>query len=418
MSAEITVPRLGWSMEEGTFAGWLKRDGDVIKVGDALFTLETDKAAHDVDSVDAGVLRIPADGPKAGDIIKVGQVIGHLSEDKIQNTGEEVPRSTAPVEKTIAAVTPVESKPTGPTKVAVDQPARSSNPAKLVSSPRARRKANELGVDLTKIEGSGRGGRVRERDVLKLGSAKEKWNSPTHEPLESTDGELASLMRRSIAERTALSFSTIPHFYLRAEVDVTELLSMRGHLVDVVEKECGVRLTITDFILAAQARALRDFPDANAVWDDSRITRFENVDVGLVVGLQEGLLIPIIRAAQNLSLVELAKQRSRLVDAVRKGTYEVEMLFGGASSLSNLGTTRVDEFAAVIAPHQSTMLAVGRAAPRPYIVAGQLSVRQTLRLCLSVDHRVLDGGPAADFLGRLVELLETPRLLVQSETAR
>jgi pyruvate dehydrogenase E2 component (dihydrolipoamide acetyltransferase) len=224
-----------------------------------------------------------------------------------------------------------------------------------------------------------------------------------------------SVMRRSIAERTALSFSTIPHFYLRAEVDVTDLLVMRENLVDVVARECGVRLTVTDFLLLAQARALEEFPAANAVWKDSGIERFADANVGLVVGLSGGLLIPVINGVQKLSLVQLAKERARLVEAMRSGSYNAGMLAGGATSLSNLGTTRVDEFAAVIAPHQSTMLAVGRAELRPYVVAGRLEARRTIRLCLSVDHRVLDGGPAAEFFGRIVELLEAPKRLVESE---
>lgn len=224
-------------------------------------------------------------------------------------------------------------------------------------------------------------------------------------------------MRRSIAERTALSFSTIPHFYLRAEADVTELVKLRKNLLEVVQREYGVKITVTDFLLRAQALALRDFPAANAVWQEDKIARYADADVGVVVGLPDGLLIPVIRAAHNLPLGQLAKERARLVEAVRAGRFNAEMLAGGATSLSNLGTTRTDDFAAIIAPHQSSMLAVGRAALRPYVVDGRLEIRTTVRLCLSVDHRVLDGGPAAYFLGRIVELLEAPIALVMAERA-
>jgi pyruvate dehydrogenase E2 component (dihydrolipoamide acetyltransferase) len=218
-------------------------------------------------------------------------------------------------------------------------------------------------------------------------------------------------MRRSIAERTALSFATIPHFYLRAEVDATELIRMREHLAAVIDQEFGVRVTITDFLLRAQALAMRDFPAANAVWQNDTLIRYSDVDVGVVVGLADGLLIPVIRGADRLTLAQLAIERARLVDAARTGKINAAMLFGGASSLSNLGATRIDEFSAIIAPHQSSMLAAGRIAQRPFVVDGCLAARTTLRLCLSVDHRVLDGGPAAEFLGRIAEWIENPARL-------
>jgi pyruvate dehydrogenase E2 component (dihydrolipoamide acetyltransferase) len=241
-------------------------------------------------------------------------------------------------------------------------------------------------------------------------------------PLSASKKEVAagvaiaiSTMRRNIAERTAFSFSTIPHFYLRTEVDATELVALREHLVGVLEKECGIRITLTDFLLRAQAIALREFPAANVVWQDNKVIQYHNSDVGLVVGLPDGLVIPIIRAAQNLSLVQLARERSHLVSEVKSGRFNAEMTAGGAASVSNLGTTRTDDFSAVIAPHQSSMLAVGRAARRPYVVNGSLEIRTTLRLCLSVDHRVLDGGPAAEFLGKIVELIESPKTLVAAD---
>jgi pyruvate dehydrogenase E2 component (dihydrolipoamide acetyltransferase) len=268
-------------------------------------------------------------------------------------------------------------------------------------------------VDWTRLSGSGRAGRITEADVLKAAAAQgaPAAAAPVPEAAPAVAGDV-SIMRRNIAERTARSFSTIPHFYLRAEVDVTELVTLRECLVEVVEQECGVRVTLTDFLLRAQALALRDFPAANAVWQDNHLVRYADADVGVVVGVPDGLVIPVVRAAQKLSLVQLAKERARLVELVRAGHFTPELVAGGATSLSNLGTSRTDEFAAVIAPHQSSMLAVGRAAARPYVVQGDLSIRTTLVLCLSADHRILDGAPAAEFLGRIVALLEAPKTLV------
>ncbi|MHB8522839.1 MAG: dihydrolipoamide acetyltransferase family protein [Limisphaerales bacterium] len=414
MPIAIRIPRLGWSMDEGNFVGWLKKDGEQIKSGELVFTLESEKAAQDIEATDSGVLRIPKDAPLPGSVVKVGQIIGYLV------AGNEPPESGA----TSAQGSSAREEPTGDARPEVDSvlPIRDSSPARdqppaipaaPVASPRARRRAAALGVDLTRLQGSGRTGRIIEADVLQAaaspGTAAVASAAPKAAPLSA--GEV-SIMRRNIAERTALSFSTIPHFYLRAEVDVTELVKMREHLLEVVERECGVRVTVTDFLLRAQALALRDLPAANAVWQANGIVRYADADVGLVVGLPDGLLIPVIRAAQNLSLAQLARERRRLVETVRAGRFNAEMIAGGATSLSSLGTTRTDEFAAVIALHQSSMLAVGRAAPRPYVVDGRLEVRTTIRLCLSVDHRVLDGGPAAEFLGRIVELLEAPQGLV------
>jgi pyruvate dehydrogenase E2 component (dihydrolipoamide acetyltransferase) len=414
MPFDITIPRLGWSMDEGTFLGWLKQDGEQVKRGEPLFTLESEKAAQDIAAADSGVLRIPKESPQPGSVVKVGQLIGCLVAENEAVEGETAPVKVPPARKDkpradsprVDSVIPlVVSLPPGN-----KHPEKAAAPA---SSPRARRRAAELGVDATCLQGSGRTGRIIEADVLKAAVSQGTAAMASAAPKAAATGPgQVSIMRRSIAERTALSFSLIPHFYLRAEADATDLVKMREQLLEVMERECGVRVTVTDFLLRAQALALRDFPAANAVWRENSIERYADADVGVVVALSDGMLIPVIRAAQKLSFVQLAKERARLVEAVRTGRFNVEMLSGGATSLSNLGATRTDEFAAVIAPHQSSMLAVGRAAPRPYVVDGRLEIRTTIRLCLSVDHRVLDGGPAAGFLGRIVELLEAPKALV------
>lgn len=422
MPIEITIPRLGWSMEEGVFSGWLKKDGEAVKSGEPLFTLEGEKSAQDIESTDGGTLRIPKDSPTAGDTVKVGQVIGYLTgKDEVANVAQtSIKGNSAKKEihqpdgshdgeqKSGSAKKSTNSKTSDATTAE-----KTSAPA---SSPRARRKAAELGVEVNRLQGSGGNGRIIEADVIK--AAANKNDSATTDisskPAAAVAGQI-STMRRNIAERTTLSFSQIPHFYLRAEVDATKLVAMRKHLLGVLEKECDVRITITDFLVRAQAMALHEFPAANAVWQNNGIVRYNDSDVGVVVGLPDGLVIPVIRAAQKLSFVLLAKERARLVGLVKAGRFTTEMVAGGATSISNLGTGRTDEFAAIIPPHQSSILAVGRAAPRPYVFEGRVEVRTTLRFCLSVDHRVLDGGPAADFLGRIVELLENPELLVDGD---
>jgi pyruvate dehydrogenase E2 component (dihydrolipoamide acetyltransferase) len=219
-------------------------------------------------------------------------------------------------------------------------------------------------------------------------------------------------MRHLIAQRTAMSFATIPHFYLRSEIDATALIRLREDLMPEIESRVGVRLTLTDFLLRAQALALREVAAANCIWQDDHLVGVSGYDVGLVVGLPEGLMIPLLRSTEARDLASVARQRASLVDAAKAGQLTQEQMQGGATSLSNLGNARVDEFAAVISPGQSSMLAVGSAAPRPCIFAGRLAIRTTLKLCLSVDHRVLDGAPAARFLGAIIALLEDPGKLV------
>lgn len=280
-------------------------------------------------------------------------------------------------------------------------------PPRQIASPRARRLLAETKFDPRAIRGSGPGGRIVEADIrgaLAGGVSAARPAGQTYVP--------ASTMRLAIARRTSESFATVPHFYLRAEVDATALVDLRQQLVDEVEKLHGVRLTLTDFLLRAMAKALAEYPQANRIWHDQGLLEFATVDVGLMVAVPDGLVAAVVRKADTLSVLELARERSRLVAAARAGRLPGDAVGGGATSLSNLGEGRVDEFAAVIMPPQSSILAVGRLAPRPWVVDGSLTVRTTLRLCLSVDHRVLDGTAAAAYLGQIVRLLERPALLM------
>lgn len=280
-------------------------------------------------------------------------------------------------------------------------------PPRQIASPRARRLLAETKFDPRAIRGSGPGGRIVEADIrgaLAGGVSAARPAGQTYVP--------ASTMRLAIARRTSESFATVPHFYLRAEVDATALVDLRQQLVDEVEKLHGVRLTLTDFLLRAMAKALAEYPQANRIWHDQGLLEFATVDVGLMVAVPDGLVAAVVRKADTLSVLELARERSRLVAAARVGRLPGDAVGGGATSLSNLGEGRVDEFAAVIMPPQSSILAVGRLAPRPWVVDGSLTVRTTLRLCLSVDHRVLDGTAAAAYLGQIVRLLERPALLM------
>lgn len=282
---------------------------------------------------------------------------------------------------------------------------------RLRVSPRARRTAQKLGLDIAAISGSGFNGRIVEADVLRTTGPRRPVVAPLSVPTGKMQTFEVSAMRMAVARRTTESFSTVPHFYVRAEADVTALLDTRRQLLEPIEKEYNVRITLTDFVIYAQALALRDHPLANRIWQNDKILQFPACNIGILVSLDDGLLIPVVAQADQLGLVGLASKRAQLVAAARAGKMPADNQTC-PTAVSNLGTTRVDDFIAIIPPPQSSVLAIGHAAPRPYVVEGQLAVRQTMHLCLSIDHRVLDGMIAGNYLGRVVELLENPALML------
>ncbi len=263
----------------------------------------------------------------------------------------------------------------------------------------------QRGVDAANVAGTGPGGRIVEADVLRAAA------KPSQTTAQTSAIGAVSPMRRAVAAKVTESFATVPHFYLRSEVDVTALMSLREQAAGTIEKQCGQRPSLTDFLLWAMALALRDRPHANRIWQNDTIVQLPSIDVGLVVQVGDGLLVPILHQADRLGLMDIVRQRAKLTAAIRSGKTPADIFQGGATSLSNLGKHRVDEFTPIISPPQSSMLAVGRVAQRPAAFEGRLCLRQTMHVTLSVDHRVMDGVPAAEYLDRVVELLENPFLL-------
>ncbi len=275
--------------------------------------------------------------------------------------------------------------------------------SRVLASPRARRLLRQSGVKAEAIKGSGPRGRIVEADVKAAAQRAAPGVNAVPAPV--------SLMRRTIAERTTLSFSTTPHFYLRVEADVTELVTLQNELAQKQGVEGQVKVTLTDFLLWSMGQTVAKFPFSNCVWQNQGLWKLSTIDLGLVVSLPDGLLVPVLRNADKLTIFELAKRRAELTATAQAGKLTAAEMQGGAMSLSNLGTKRVDDFMPVIAPHQSSMLAVGRAAHRPFVVDNRVVARTTMRLCLAVDHRVMDGAPAADVLGSIVDMLEHPRTM-------
>jgi pyruvate dehydrogenase E2 component (dihydrolipoamide acetyltransferase) len=390
MAIEITIPRLGWNMEEGVFIGWLKHDGDAVQAGDRLFTLEGEKATEEIECLDGGILRIPPTGPRAGDKVAVGAVIGYLV---------AVGESVGWVES---------SRPTSPPAVGFkvsthSAPARAASPsarrrgwqvatqpviASAFASPRARRVAAELGIDWKKLRGSGRTGRIRERDV--------RAAAGTH---------LApSSVRRTIAERLQTAARSIVPVTLTTTADATNLVNLRSQY-----KSSGVLVpTYTDFFAKLAAAALRDHPLLNASWGDDKIIQNKEIHIGIAVDTDAGLLVPVVRDVPRLGMTQIAAVARDLFERARAGKLKAGEMQGGTFTITNLGNYGIDAFTPIINPPQCAILGVGRIQRQPVVSGDAVIIREILTLSLTFDHRIVDGAPAARFLQSLVRLVENP----------
>jgi pyruvate dehydrogenase E2 component (dihydrolipoamide acetyltransferase) len=405
MATEVVMPKLGLTMEEGTILHWRKKPGDQVTQGETILEIETDKVTVDVESPAAGVLGALL-SPE-GVTVPVGQVITH-----VLAPGERAPAAglaPAAAEGAVEA-TAVQKAAASETPVAV---ASASARRAVPASPIARRLAAELGVDLNSVVGSGPQGRIMEEDVRRAAEAAKLPAQPhvaAREPASPLSG-----IRKIAAERLTHSFTTAPHFYLCVEADAASLTKMRERLLAPIQEKAGVRITVSDLLVKIVARAIEEHPEVNAVWDGGGVRSLSTVDIGLAAATERGLIVPVLREANRKSLVQLARERHALVEKARAGNLSLQDVEGGSFTITNLGTFAVDQFNAIINPPQSAILAVGRIKERPFGVEGQLVLRPTVILTLSIDHRVLDGAQAAQFLSRVVALIEEPYLLMPIE---
>ncbi len=389
MPVPVTVPRLGWSMEEGIFAGWLKQDGDPVRPGDALFSLESDKATEEIESLDEGVLRIPPDGPRPGDSVPVGKVLAYLLQP-----GESLPASTpVPADEPAAGVTAVAAG------VAATAPGRpQSRPA---ISPRALRVAVEEGVDWSRVRGSGKTGRIRERDiraVLAQDAAAESGSALAPVVLSPT--------RRVIAERMLQSArSTVP-VTLTTQADASRLVELRTRYR--AEEAAGTAPGYTDFLVKLAAVALQRHPYLNARWEGGGLLTVPQVHIGIAVDTEAGLLVPVLRDVQDLGPRELATRCRDLIARARSRKLVAEEMQGGTFTVTSLGAYGVDSFTPVINHPEVAILGVGAVRRQPVVRGEAVVPGDVVTLSLTFDHRALDGAPAARFLQTLCELVEEP----------
>jgi pyruvate dehydrogenase E2 component (dihydrolipoamide acetyltransferase) len=419
--AEVLMPRLSDTMEEGTVAKWLKRPGERVSRGDVLAEIDTDKATMDLESYEEGVLESLL--VEEGSTVPIGTPLA------VVTTDADAARSAAPAigppppathvgtdGSTAAALAPSPLSP--PPEAASSRQApslRAAHPPR--SSPLARRIARRYGIDLTAIRGTGPAGRVVRADVEKAAAVLAQAAAPSpasaRAALSPPAGEAEveevplSNLRKVTAERLAKSLEA-PHFYLTRAVDAAALASLRAELSPAFEKQAGLKLTLNDLVLKACAKTLRAHPEANSAWGGDKILRHRRVNIGIAVAVPDGLVVPVVKDADKKSLAEIASEARALAGRAREGKLALEDISGGTFTVSNLGMFGIDQFTAVLNPPQAAILAVGAAKAEPVVREGELAISTVMRLTLSIDHRVLDGATGAVFLGDLTELLEHP----------
>ncbi|MDP6572624.1 MAG: pyruvate dehydrogenase complex dihydrolipoamide acetyltransferase [Rhodospirillales bacterium] len=425
MPIQVLMPALSPTMTEGKLAKWLKNEGDAVSAGDALCEIETDKATMEVEAVDEGTLGkiLVAEGVEGIAVNTPIAVILAEGEDASALQGmaaAPAPAPPAPPEPAAApAATP--PAPASPAPAAPTMPVPGGG-ERIMASPLARRMAEKTGLDLVSITGSGPHNRIVKRDVeaaLAGGAAAPAAApatpraAPTAIPATRPDAAFTEIpnttMRKIVAERLSASKRDIPHFYLSIDCDVDALLALRKDLnAKSPQGESAYKLSVNDFIVRAVALALRQVPAANATWTDEAVLRYTAIDVSVAVATAGGLITPIIRDADNKGLAAISNEMKDLAERARDAKLMPEEYQGGGFTISNLGMFGIKEFAAVINPPQSCILAIGKGEQRPVVKDGALAIATMMTCTLSVDHRSVDGAVGANFLAAFQGLIEEP----------
>jgi pyruvate dehydrogenase E2 component (dihydrolipoamide acetyltransferase) len=401
MAFSVVMPALEMAQETGKLIAWRKKEGDRVTKGEPLLEIETDKAVVEVEA--------PADGILAGitasegSDIPVGQTIAW-----IVAPGEKPPvetESTAPAARA-SSHAKAESSPVAVTPASS---AQASAPSAKIS-PKARRLAKELGVDLAQVRASGSGGEILASDVQAAASASAASGAA---PTKSGSIEVPSSLGRIMAERTTQSWTSVPHFFVSREIEATALNEYRERIVAEIERTQQVRITHTDLFVALTARVLLKHPRLNASWTAEGILPHDHVNMGIAIAVNDGVVGGVVHNAHAASLAEIAIQRRDVAERARAGKLRPADIADATFTISNLGMYQVDQFSAIITPPQAAILAVGSIADRVVVVQGQSAVRPMMTLTISCDHRVADGARAARFLADLADAVREPAKILQ-----
>ena len=425
MPIEILMPALSPTMTEGNLAKWLKNEGDAVAAGDVIAEIETDKATMEVEAVDEGVLAriLVPDGTEGVPVNHPIALMLEEGEEESALEGYSVGAVKAPAPPPEKAAAPAEHEPPTPAPAAkAPAPAATvGKGARIVASPLARRMAQQAGIDLGAVKGTGPHGRIVKADIERamadgvapaaaVGAA--PLAAPAGPGARQTADSLGmsyqllpnSNIRKIIARRLSESKQTVPHFYLTVDCEIDDLLTARKR----INEEHGLKISVNDIVIKAAAMALKKVPAANASWDDEGILLYDHADISVAVATPSGLITPIVKAAESKGLEAISAEMKDLAGRAREGKLKPEEFQGGTFSVSNLGMFGIREFAAIINPPQGCILAVGAGAQRAVVKNGELTVATVMNCTLSVDHRVVDGAVGAEFMATFRRLIENP----------
>ena len=422
MATEVIMPVLGLTMESGKIVEWIKQEGDPVTEGEILFTVETDKSVMEVEAKASGTLVKVLNSP--GDEVPIQQVIGYIGE-----AGEAVTDTPA----TSGKGTPAEAAVPSPPESVTAAPAGSDRPTgRIKCSPAARSYAKDLDIAIEEVTGTGPGGRIVKADIKAFAEARAQTPeqvspAPPAGPASafaSDNGKqeisrtpLAGI-RKIAATRLAESASTVPHFYLSMDMDMTKAVALRHELITYGDSNHLTRVSINDLIIKAVAIALKEFPAANASLEGDTIVQYEDVNIGFAVALDDGLVVPVVSGADRRTIHDIA-QATKALDAKAKASGLSPDDYGhGTFTISNLGMFGVDRFTAIINPPEAAILAVGRVKEKPVVINGAVEVRAMMTGTLSSDHRLIDGAIAAQFMAQVRKILEEPIGLLVKDLTR
>ncbi|MFN2531268.1 MAG: pyruvate dehydrogenase complex dihydrolipoamide acetyltransferase [Pyrinomonadaceae bacterium] len=425
MASQVMMPKLSPTMEEGQIARWLKKEGDKVSMGEPLAEIDTDKATMEMQALSNGVLRKIL--VNEGESAPLGQLIAIIGEPD-----EDISAliSQAPAKASIPAARPEESAKPQAAAASSQQNGRQGaevqpvDGGRVIVSPLAARMAAEAGIDLRSLHGSGPGGRIIKKDIeaaitqpaaapaeiSPLPRAVERRFQPAAVATASAySDEPITEIRRTIAKRLVTSLGPVPHFFLTSEIEMDRAVEMRK-AINALDPE--LKISINDIIIKVAAAALIQHPQVNASYQDKYIRYYEHADVGVAVAIEEGLITPVIRAADQKPISQIATEVRELADRARSRKLRPEEYTGASFSVSNLGMFGIDEFTAVINPPEGAILAIGAVTPRPVVRDDQVAIRHMMRVTMSCDHRVIDGATGARFLQTFKKILENPLYLV------
>ena len=425
---EVIMPKMGDAMEEGTLLQWLKQDGETVSAGEVIAEIETDKSNVEIEAEDAGVLHIQA---QPGAVVPVGNVIAVIGDDVKASGGNGKAAPAAPASTPASGAKP---QPQMVRETAAPSAPRTNGTARLKASPLARSVAKQRGLDIAQITGTGPQGRIIEADVLAFAQGKPSTAPPStavqadlppsqatpaapQKRADTTPAPLTvpaelSAMRKVIARRMVESKTTIPHFYITAEVDMAEAMALREKLN--AYDETLAKISLNDMVVKASAKALVKFPAVNAAYKDDKVYPGAGVHVGVAVALDDGLIVPVVRDADALPLRRLAETTKSLVKKARDKKLQPSEYSGGTFTVSNLGPFDVESFIAIIDPSQGAILAVSSITKKAVVLADDtIAARPRMNLTFSGDHRVMDGATGAKFLQELKRLLQNPLSLLE-----